>query len=233
MPPSLRAPIAAQTPLAAFASIQARGLVAISLGDGDELLRAMYCPARATGVAPSSVIVASADGNAMRFSLEDDSLRPTGRASRGVRAMRLRDGDEVVDADILHAAEGAAEGDDESAEPFLLAVTANGYGKRVPANAFRVQGRGGGGKIAIKFKQNLADKPDKLVALRGCRVTDEVLLSTAKGTALRQAVREISEQSRTATGVLMQRLDPGDEVGSAAVLPQGAEAEPTDGDDDE
>ena len=187
--------------------MQARGQVAISLGEAGELLRAVYCPARAKGVAPSSVIVASADGNAVRFSLEDDSLRPTGRASRGVRAMRLREGDVLVDADILHAAEGAAEGDGASAEPFVLAVTANGFGKRVPAAAFRVRGRGGDGKIAIKFKQNLADK---LVALRGCRASDEVLLSTAKGTALRQAVREISEQSRTATGVLMQRLDPGD-----------------------
>lgn len=222
-----------KTPLAAFASITARGLTAINLGEGDSLLRALHCPAEIG--AEASVILASAHGMAMRFSLADSVLRPTGRTSRGVRAMALREGDELVDADILvtdvtgvtaggEAGGGEAGGAEGGAEPLsVLAVTANGFGKRVAASAFRPQNRGGRGRIAIKFKpagRAAGSGDDRLVALRACTPQDEVLLSTLKGTAVRQAVGEISEQSRTATGVLLQRLDAGDRVANAAVLPR-------------
>lgn len=227
-----------KTPLAAFANIQARGLTAITLGDGDELLRALRCPGggHRGGRPARTAIIASARGQAVRFSIEDEALRPTGRMSRGVRAMVMREGDVLVDADLIgYEGEGGAggaeaEGGDDDSESFLLAVTAKGYGKRVPTAAFRVQGRGGRGSIAIKFRK--ADKgdadADRLVALRRCRASDEVLLSTAKGTAVRQAVREISEQSRTATGVLLQRLDAHDSVANVAVLTgsDADEAEP-------
>mmetsp|Transcript_1340 Transcript_1340/g.3450 ORF Transcript_1340/g.3450 Transcript_1340/m.3450 type:complete len:1063 (-) Transcript_1340:359-3547(-) len=252
-----------KTPLKAFVRMQSRGLIAITLGEGDELLRALRCPGGAAGGvrARASVVVASAKANCIRFSIEDDALRPTGRSSRGVRAMLLRPEDELVDADLLSdewddetgysltrdenaddetetddeaeavidepipakAAETDETETDETSGSYVLAVTAGGYGKRVPTSAFRVQKRGGRGVICLKFKKGAtaaAGGLDRLVALRECSASDEVLLSTAKGTAVRQAVGKISEQGRTATGVLIQRLDAGDSVASVAVLPR-------------
>lgn len=133
--------------------------------------------------------------------------------------MELVDGDELVDADIL-TERGDANGQPDGTAAQVLAVTAMGHGKRILASAFRVQRRGGMGSKALKFK----DVDDRLVALRACSEDGDVLLSTAKGTTVRQMLCNISQQSRTAKGVVVQRLDAGDRVANVAILPREGKA---------
>ena len=136
--------------------------------------------------------------------------------------MRLRDGDEIADMDVVRVGDRPAdaivrggEAGGERGGEMLLAVTRGGYGKRVRVDAFQPKGRGGQGMISIKFK----NRDDRLVGLSQAREEDQLLLITKKGVTVRQAVAAISEQGRAATGVQLQRLDADDYVASAAIVP--------------
>lgn len=111
-------------------------------------------------------------------------------------------------------------------------VTEKGYGKRVPIDEFRQQKRNGKGSTAIKFKQKaggggiesrkagkVAEDPDALSCMRICRPGDELVLSTERGNIIRQRVDDLSIQSRTATGVLIQKLDKDDVIVMVDILP--------------
>merc|ERR1719424_1805557 len=120
--------------------------------------------------------------------------------------------------DAIHAAGGgvgSAPPGAPSQKQMLLAVTRDGYGKRVEASAFGKKGRGGMGMIAIKFKES----GDSLAALTQASDDEQVLLITQKGTIVRQKVSAISLQGRAATGVQLQKLDPNDYVASVAIVP--------------
>lgn len=197
-----------KTPLAAFASMTARGLIVISLGDGDELRWVRHCSADDT------IVMASTSGRAVRFRTDEHQLRPTGRQSRGVRSMRLRPGDSIADMDILH--------DADARDASLLAITRQGMGKRVRAQDFRVQSRGCMGVTAIKFKGGARSK-DRLVSLRMVQPDDEVVLITKRGTLVRQQAGGVSVQGRPATGVCVQRLDDADMVAHISVAPAALE----------
>ena len=134
--------------------------------------------------------------------------------------MNLRPGDSIADMNVL----GSEESNKEKAESreFVLAVTAQGYGKRIPRSEFRIQRRGGKGVVAIKFKKNTTDEVGALVATHE---SDEILLITAKGIIVRQQLSQISVQSRSATGVLLQRLDDGDRITTVSLVPQYEETD--------
>lgn len=119
-----------KTPLAAFSSISSRGLTIISLEEGDRL---RWCD-KVTDA--DDILIGTAHGKATRFSAE--KLRPTGRTSRGVRSIKLRDGDKLADLSVLASSETSVKGSE-----FVLAITSHGYGKRVPSEEFRTQARGG------------------------------------------------------------------------------------------
>lgn len=159
------------------------------------------------------MIISTRKGYTMRFHVK--GLRASGRTARGCVAIKLRKGDEMVDCDILPP------GQDEE-KSFLLAVTTSGFGKRVSADNFRSQKRGGMGVIAIKFK---AGTEDTLACMRSCRDDDEVVLTTQKGTIVRQRVKDISVQGRTATGVRVQRLDEGNHITNVAIVPAEKDGE--------
>ncbi|HBE20176.1 MAG TPA: DNA gyrase subunit A, partial [Cyanobacteria bacterium UBA11367] len=176
---------------------------------------------------------------------EHEQLRPLGRATRGVKAMSLREGDELIGMDILPSSvianltpeteeteiseeETELTNAEETASSTanglcVLAITMGGFGKRVPVSQFRLQNRAGMGLVAIKFrKQN-----DKLAALRVVNDDDELMIVTNRGIIIRQAVNAISMQSRMATGVRVQRLDEDDAIAAVALVP------PTNGDEEE
>ncbi|KAG5188528.1 DNA topoisomerase IV, ATP/GTP binding site [Tribonema minus] len=197
-----------KTSLAAFQSLTARGLTIISLEDGDELLWVKTC------TEADSIIIGTQQGMAVRFAASADQLRPSGRTSRGVKAMKFKPGDYPVDIDILPGADDQELPDGKS----LVAVTVQGYGKRVGADEFKIQRRGGMGVIATKFKTKRGAAQDALCALRVIANGDQLLLSTAQGTIVRQPAATVSEQGRTATGVRVQKLDEGDEIASIAVV---------------
>jgi len=221
-----------KTALSAFSSIRSNGLIAISLGEGDELRWVRLAREE------DSAIVGSRGGMAIHFQTDRQQLRPLGRATRGVRAMKLRGDDEVIGMDILSSqmiANLAAATDDEVEDesqadeaiadagegPWILAITQGGYGKRVPVEQFRLQNRAGMGLKAIKFRL----KGDKLVALRIVHPEDELMLVTNRGIIIRQATDAISPQSRMATGVRVQRLDKNDAIAAVALVPPSEEEE--------
>ncbi|AFY77128.1 MAG: DNA topoisomerase (ATP-hydrolyzing) subunit A [Hydrococcus sp. C42_A2020_068] len=223
-----------KTALSAFSNIRANGLIAISLEEGDQLRWVRLAREE------DSIILGSKGGMAIHFKADSQQLRPLGRATRGVKAMKLKEGDELISMDILPsqvvARIGTAEeeSEDETLEneelvsseeanqgPWLLAITTCGYGKRVPVSQFRLQNRAGMGVRAIKFRS----AQDRLVAIHVVNREDEMMIVSNRGIIIRQAVDAISLQSRMATGVRVQRLDDDDAIAAVALVPPSAEGE--------
>ncbi len=214
-----------KTPLEAFENLTSRGLIIAALEDGDRLRWAKRCNDE------DDILLGTSMGMATRFKASE--LRPTGRTSRGITSMKLKVGDKIADMSILKSkAESSSSGivehingdvgTDSAAtqeEEYVLAVTSNGYGKRVRTAEFRPQARGGVGVIATKFKQ-LGDKKDNVSCLRVVREEDEVLLVTERGIIMRQKVKDIPCQGRAATGVLLQKVNfkSGDAISSVSVV---------------
>jgi DNA gyrase subunit A len=220
-----------KTALSAFSNIRANGLIAISLEEGDELRWVRL------GRISDSILIGSHQGMAIHFKADDDQLRPLGRPTRGVRAMNLRDGDELISMDVLaaqitDAVEAEAEAVDEESDeaavnslgPWVLVITAGGMGKRVPVSMFRLQNRAGMGLQALKFRLD----DDSLVALLVVNEDEELMLVTNRGIIIRQRINDISIQSRPAQGVRVQRLDSEDAIAAVAVVPQVLESDDSD-----
>lgn len=192
-----------KTPLAAFESISSRGLTIASLSEGDVLKWCQKC------VDGDDILIGTTKGMASRF--ESSSLRATGRTSRGVKSMKLKKGDTLADVNVLSGSESPE---------YVLAVTSCGYGKRMKTEEFSARARGGVGVIATKFKKGIEFK-DGLTCLRPVNDDDEVLVITSKGVIVRQKVDAISTQGRSATGVLVQKvdIDNGDYISSVSTVP--------------
>ncbi|MBW4644699.1 MAG: DNA topoisomerase (ATP-hydrolyzing) subunit A [Goleter apudmare HA4340-LM2] len=226
-----------KTELAAFSNIRANGLIAISLEEGDQLRWVRRARVE------DSVLIGSRQGMAIHFRCNHEQLRPLSRATRGVKAMKLKAKDELVGMDILPAAildtlhsvteaeseeieTEEIENSEESAEvpgngsigPWVLVITNGGYGKRVPVAQFRLQNRAGQGLMATKFKNRKIK--DQLATLRIVNNDgEEIMMVTNRGIIIRQAVNAISVQSRSATGVRVQRLDEDDAINGVAIVP--------------
>ena len=225
--------------LTAFGNIRANGLIAISLEEGDQLRWVSLA------TAADSIIVGSSQGRSIHFRVNNEQLRPLGRATRGVRSMNLKKDDSLVGMAIVssqilaeYAAILEAGSDDETTEdlpedktrgPWILIVTTGGLGKRVPVSQFRLQNRGGMGIIATKFRK----KGDTLAALTMVNEDEELMIVTHRGIIIRQLVNAISKQSRPATGVRLQRLDDSDAISAVAVVPLTGESAELDEDGNE
>jgi DNA gyrase subunit A len=214
-----------KTALSAFANIRSNGLIAISLQEDDELRWVRLATVE------DSVIIGTRQGMAIHFKADNQQLRPLGRSTKGVKSMKLKVKDELISMDIIPAqivatidTNGEEEEEDNGEElsseevdkgPWLLAITNNGYGKRVPITKFRLQNRAGMGVRAIKFKT----KDDCLVAIDIVNPEEELMIVTNRGIMIRQSVQAISLQSRNATGVRVQKLDKDDAIAAVAPIP--------------
>ena len=216
-----------RTRLSAFANIRSNGLIAIDLVEGDALTWVRLA------LPGDSILIGSRNGMTIHFRLNDEELRPLGRTARGVRAMNLRPGDQLVSMDVLPAeladrvASSASAEDDESEEvapsegPWVLVASASGLGKRVPVDQFRLQKRAGMGLRAIKFRRD----GDVLVGLKVLGAGEELLLVSERGVIVRTKADAIPQQSRAATGVRLQKLDSGDRLSEVVLVPPAAEEE--------
>ena len=219
-----------RTRLSAFANIRSNGLIAIDLVEGDALTWVRLA------LPGDSILIGSRNGMTIHFRLTDEELRPLGRTARGVRAMNLRPGDQLVSMDVLpaeladqvaSAGVGDDTPDDEAEEvapsegPWVLVAAASGLGKRVPVDQFRLQKRAGMGLRAIKFRQ----KGDVLVGLKVLGAGEELLLVSEKGVIVRTQADAIPQQSRAATGVRLQKLDAGDRLTEVVLVPPAPEEE--------
>lgn len=183
-----------KTELSSFANPRRAGIIAINLGDGDELIAA----GRTTG--HNEIILATQGGKSIRFS--ESQVRPMGRGAAGVRGIALTASDKVVGMEIL------------SPDATIFTVTKNGYGKRTPLDHYRVQKRGGQGIIAIRTNERNGD----VVGIAQVVERDELMLITSGGKVLRCPVDTISTMGRATQGVRVMNLDRGESIVSVERL---------------
>ncbi len=196
--------IVKKTRMSEYDSSLRTGLIAINLNDGDELVRVIQTNGS------DDVVMVSSLGMTIRFSEED--VRPMGRATAGVRGMKLRSADDrVVSCDVARD------------DGVLLFVSSSGHGKRTPVVSFNRQGRGGQGVRGMR----VTEARGEVVAAFTVDAGNEILVFSSAGNIVRMDVGEISEQGRDATGVRVARLDEGDTVVAVALV---LEAEHADGD---
>jgi len=146
------------------------------------------------------IVLGTSDGMAIRFN--EEQVRSMGRVSRGVKGIKLRPGDSVVDMVVTE--EKAA----------LLTVCENGYGKRTGLDNYRTQGRGGVGLKNIKTSA----RNGKVVGLKAVQYKDELMLITASGMIIRTGLDEIRSIGRNTQGVRLIKLKPGDKLVAAAKI---------------
>jgi DNA gyrase subunit A len=170
------------------------GLIALNLRDGDELMRVIVTSGN------DDIFMVSKSGMTIRFS--ETEVRAMGRAAAGVRGMKLRPADQVVSADLAR---------DDAA---ILMVTEAGYGKRTQLDKFRRQSRGGIGVRGIQVRE----KKGYVVAAFMAGIDDEIVAVSSGGTTIRTDVRTISSQGRTASGVKVMTVEPGQQVTSVALI---------------
>ncbi len=182
-----------KTSFNAYDSAGRRGIIAIDLQDGDEVVSVL---ATSEG---DEILLLTGKGMSLRFSEKD--LRAQGRATRGVRGIRLEPGDYVVEAVTATAGEE------------ILVVTTRGYGKRTPVKQFRLQSRGGKGVRAIR----LAEAKGKVAAAVPVREGDEIFVISTDGNVIRIPIADVSRQSRAATGVRVMKLELSQEVAGVAL----------------
>jgi len=213
-----------KTELKDFSHVMSRGIIAIGIDQGDELVAATLTDGQ------QIVFLASHDGQAIRF--DESDVRPMGRPAFGVRGMNLDKGDYIVGmattAKDTELAEAAAEkvkaqagveatATDETLPikgSLILSVTENGYGKRTPADEYRLQGRGGSGVINVKT----TERNGKVVGIAQVNEESEVMLISQYGKIIRMDSSTIRESGRAAQGVRLLSLEPGDRVAAAVVI---------------
>ena len=183
-----------KTALSEFKNLRKNGLIAISLREGDELLKVKVTRGDA------NIMIVTQDGNAIRFNEQD--VRPMGRTAAGVRSINLRENDIAVCMDI------SVDGEE------LLVISENGFGKRTPISEYKVQKRGGTGLITYK----LSEKTGKVIGATVCKEDDELMLINTSGVAIRINVADISVTSRSAMGVTLMRTTEDEKIAAIAKI---------------
>ena len=191
--------IVKKTSLEEFQNLRKGGLIAVNLDEDDELIGVKFTNGH------HDVILGTKWGMAIVFN--EDDVRSMGRPARGVKGIRLVEGDAVIGMDALNA---AAE---------VLTVTAEGFGKRTQANEYRTQTRGGKGIINLKVTEKTGD----VIGLRVVHETQELMLISTEGIVIRMNIADISLISRNTQGVKLMRAAENDRVASMAVMEQKSE----------
>ena len=194
--------IVKRSELGVYINARRSGVNGIVLDDGDSLIQV----ARTNGEA--DIILATNQGMGIRFA--ESEVRCAGRVSRGVRGIRLRDGDYIVGM--------ATSGDSEQ---MLLCVTENGYGKRTEISAYRKQSRGGMGTKAYK----LSEETGMISAAKTVTDDDDVMLITSEGVIIRMESASIRNVGRVSKGVRLVRLGDEAKVVGLAILDKATEDE--------
>jgi DNA gyrase subunit A len=199
-----------------FMHVRSNGINAIGIEQGDELVAARITDGN------QIVFLASHEGMAVRF--DESHVRPMGRAAYGVWGIDLEKGDYVVGMTVtpkpgaapvkttdLTVAEAA---DLTESGNLILSVTENGFGKRTPADEYRLTNRGGKGVINLKTTERVG----KVVAIALVDEESQVMLISQYGKIIRMDSKTIRESGRNAQGVRLLQMEPGDRVAAAVVL---------------
>jgi DNA gyrase subunit A len=189
-----------KSPLVEYDSPRTGGLIAITLKDGDEVVAASAITSQ------DELLLISKKGMSLRFTADDESLRPMGRSATGVIGMKFRSGDELLTMSTIRNSDGKSEN-------YVLTATDGGFGKRTNLDEYRSQGRGGIGVKAAKVDE---DSRGGLVGALIVSEKDEILVITSGGVVMRTPVKEVRETGRDTLGVRLVNLDQGTHVVSLA-----------------
>src|SRR5438105_3335580 len=214
-----------KTELKDFSNVMSRGIIAIGIDKDDELVGTTLTDGN------QIVFLASHDGQAIRF--DENDVRSMGRPAYGVRGMNLDKGDYIVGMATTPKDAKKAEADAKKAKvkagvpeatatdetipvkgSLILSVTENGFGKRTPADEYRLQGRGGSGVINVKT----TERNGKVVGIAQVDEDSQVMLISQYGKIIRMDSSTIRESGRAAQGVRLLSLEPGDRVAAAVVI---------------
>jgi DNA gyrase subunit A len=190
-----------KTDLMAFSRPRAGGIIALDLAEKDELIAARITDGT------QNVFLSSAMGKSIRF--HESDIRPSSRIARGVRGIRLDEGDRLVGMEALRY--GAT----------MFAVSENGFGKRTVIDEYPVHRRGGKGVITIKTTQ----RNGLVVGVLEVKDEDDMMLVTDRGKIIRIPVKGISVISRNTQGVKLMEMESGERIVSAASLAEKEEDE--------
>jgi len=185
--------------LTEFDNPMSRGIIALGLDDGDELLAARLTTGQ------DYIFLGSHEGMACRFNEED--VRPMGRPARGVRGMDLEEGDYLVGAEVI------------GKEGLILSISENGFGKRTPLQDYRLTARGRKGVINMKTTPRIG----KVVGILSVKEDSELMIITKQGQIIRIDSSEIRQAGRSTQGVRLVNVEDGDQVAAASLIPEAPE----------
>jgi len=192
--------------LTEFDNPMSRGIIAVSVDDGDELLGARLTNGE------NYIFLGTHEGKAIRF--HENEVRAMGRPARGVRAMDLADGDYIIGAEVVEK------------EGLILSISESGFGKRTALDDYRLTARGGKGVINMKITPRIG----KVVAILSVKEDTDLMIITRDGKIIRIESGEIRQAGRSTQGVRLVRMDEGDQVAAASVIPEEAEPSGPNGD---
>ena len=181
-----------KTALDAYDTARTGGIIAIKLREGDELVSALLVSEE------DDLLLVSHKGMSIRFSANDESMRPMGRDTSGVIGMHFRADDYLLSADVINDAE----------DKFVFVVTEGGYAKRTSVEQYRSQNRGGLGIKVAKLEEKRGDLVGALIV----NAEDEVLVVLNSGKVVRSQVSEVPAKGRDTMGVVFARFDESDSV---------------------
>ncbi len=188
-----------KTRLDAFSNPMARGIIAISVDEGDELIAVELTTGK------DQIFLGTHDGQCIRF--HEDDVRDMGRQARGVKGIELSENDYLVGMTVS--------GD----EGMILSVTEHGYGKRTLVSHYRAQARGGKGVINVKT----TDKNGKVVAIMKVDLNSELIVITAQGKIIRLEAAAIRAAGRSTQGVKLIDLGDDDKVAASSLITNQSE----------
>jgi DNA gyrase subunit A len=183
-----------KTKLADYDTNRQGGIIAINLGEDDELISARLVST------DDELLLVSRKGMSARFSGNDDSLRPMGRATGGVIGMRFRGGDSLLSMEVVHP------------ETFVVTITDGGFAKRTPVSEWATKGRGILGVRAMR----LTEARGSLVGAMVCESSDQIFAIASNGVVIRTKVEEIRPSGRDTMGVTLMNLTGDDTVVAVA-----------------
>ncbi|AZA08166.1 MULTISPECIES: DNA gyrase subunit A [Corynebacterium] len=170
--------------LSDYESNRSGGLIAINLNEGDKLIGAALCSS------DDDLLLVSEEGQSLRFRADDEQLRPMGRSTAGVKGMRFRGDDQLLEMTVVRD------------DAFLLVATSGGYGKRTALEEYPTKGRGGLGMLTFKY----TPKRGKLIGALVVDEDDEIFAITSAGGVIRTEVNQIRPSSRATMGVRLVNL---------------------------
>ena len=182
--------------LSVFQRPMARGIIALALDQGDELISAQLCEK------DDEIFMATRHGKATRFSHTE--VRAMGRPARGVRGVKLIKDDSVIGMLCV------------SKDHLILTVTENGYGKRTRLEEYRLTRRGAQGVINIKTTA----RNGNVVSIMEVAAQDDLIIIARGGKIIRIGADKVRATGRSAQGVRLVNLEEGDQIAAACVVPE-------------